>query len=131
MSTTLGFFNRINGSDRYELNQIVTSPYETASLNAETMVRDITDFIQNNSFLIDFIESDYLMLLSFGTDNSVTTHPSISSVAYVNNQDADPDNGINKVVITCDEEVKEMPVTTDIGAYFKSLYPNGYTSASS
>lgn len=128
MTTTFAFFKRIDGSDRYQLTQMVTSPYETESLTEDLMVRDITDFIQNHPFLAEFIQTDYTQLLSFGADNSVAIHPNISLVEYVNNQDTDPDNGINKVVVTCNGQSTDILTQSSTGEYFRNLYPNGYTS---
>ena len=127
MTTTFAFFNKIDGSDRFELNQMVTSPYETESSTEDTMVRDITDFIQNNSFFADLIQTEYSSLLSFGTDNSIALHPNITSVEYVNNQEYDPDNGINKIVITCGERILDILTNSETGAYFKEQFPEGYS----
>lgn len=128
MSTTFATFKKIDGSDRFELKYMVTSPYETESLTEDTMVRDITKFIPNNSFLVNFIDEEWGQLLSFGTDNSVTIHPKITLVEYVNNQDLDPQDGINKIVVTCYGEKKDISNYSLVGSYFKNLYPNGYTA---
>lgn len=127
MTTTFAFFNKIDGSDRFELTQMVTSPYETESLTENTMVRDVQAFIQNNPSSGTILQTEYVALLSFGTDNSIATHPNITLVEYENNQESDPDNGINKIVITCDNQIQEIPVNSDAGSYFKNLYPNGYS----
>ena len=123
---TFAFFNKIDGSDRFELTQMVTSPYETESLTEDTMVRDITDFIQNNSLFAQLIQTDYSSLLSFGTDNSIAVHPNITSVEYVNNQDYDPDEGINKIVIKRDGLRLDVLTESETGAYFREQFPENY-----
>jgi hypothetical protein len=128
MTTTFAFFKKIDGSDRYELTQIVSSPYETESLTEDRMVRDWSKFLDNHSFLSEILESENTFAFSFGTDNSVELHPYVSRIEYENNMDADPDYGINKVIITCNGRKHDINDYSNTAQYFKNLYPSGYTA---
>lgn len=121
-------FRKIENSDRFKMVCVISSPYETESLTEDTMCRKLSSFLENSSILSIFRDQELEQLLSFGTDNSVTLHPSITLVEYQNNQDDDPINGLNKIKVTCDGKVLEMLSSSSTGSYFKNLYPNGYTA---
>ena len=129
MTTAFGFFKKIDGSDRYTLNQIVTSPYETERMEGDLMVRDISKFDFSIFNVLSLVEEGGISkLFSFGEDNSVQLRTDISSVVLIEEQTSDPVNGINKIEITIDNAVYTTPYTSDIGTYLRSEFPNGYTA---
>ena len=128
MSTTFGVFARIEGSDRYALQSTINSPYETESLDDQTMVRDITSF---NADIIDvetILEENIVSanMLSFGADGSVALHPDITSVEIVEGMVADPVDGMNEVIVTIGDKTYSSSFTSTVGSYLRAAHPTGY-----
>ena len=128
MSTTYGYFKKIDGSNRFYLKNLITSKYETEALDSDSMMRDITSFDQSTFNVETLLERNLTSLVSFGTDNTIALHPDIQSIEYVDNQTADPVNGVNEVQIVLDNLTYSAPPSSDFGVYLITQYPTGYTA---
>lgn len=130
MAITFGVFNKIEGSDRYALTQLITSPYETESLTDEVMVKDITSF-DKDIIDVETVSEENIastVMLSFGTDDSVALHPDIDVVEIVQGQLYDSADGINEVKVTIDDQIYSTRFTSTLGTYLRTTYPTGYTA---
>lgn len=123
-----GFFNKINGSDRYTLNQLVTSNYETESQDGDTLVREIKDFDLTAFDVFKFIDEANIELLSFGLDGSIQLRDDIELVEIVDGQTADPVNGKNFVNVTVEGRTHRMSSYNSAAQAFVAEYPAGYTA---
>ena len=123
-----GFFNKINGSDRYTLNQLVTSEYETESQDGDTLVREIKDFDLTGFDIYQIIEDGNIELLSFGLDGSIQLRDDIESVEIIDGQTADPVNGKNYVKVTIEGRTHEMAAYSVAAQAFAAEHPNDYTA---
>ena len=123
-----GFFTKINGSDRYTLNQLVTSEYETESQDGDTLVREIKDFDLTAFDVFQFIDDANIELLSFGLDGSIQLRDDIESVEIVDGQTADPIDGKNYVNVTVEGRTHRMAAYNVAAQAFAAEHPTGYTA---
>lgn len=128
MTITFGVFYKIEGSDRYALTQLITSPYETESTTDEVMVKDISFFEKGviDTEEIAGLDIALTALLSFGVDGSVALHPDITSVEIIEGMVADPADGKNEVVITMADNSYSTSFSSVLGSYLRTAYPTGY-----